>query len=104
MKTTFLNLLSMSFVFLFVLGLALNPISALAQDAEKDTVEAVQDNSSSFNDSVQFDDMEPIFYEAADDEEESASEGGSNIVLYGGIAVVLLIVLIVLRKAGKKKS
>lgn len=104
MKKTFLKLLSVSFVFLFVLGLALNPISALAQDADKDTVEAVQDNSSSFNDSVQFDDMEPIFYEAADDEEESASEGGSNIVLYGGIAVVLLIVLIVLKKAGKKKS
>lgn len=104
MKKTFLNFLSMSFVFLFVLGLALNPISALAQDADKDTVEAVQDNSSSFNDSVQFDDMEPIFYEAAEDEEETASEGGSNIVLYGGIAVVLLIVLIVLKKAGKKKS
>lgn len=103
MKTTFLKLLSVSFVFLFVLGLALTPICATAQDADKDTVEAVQDNSSSFNDSVQFDDMEPIFYEAADDEEE-ASEGGSNIVLYAGIAVVLLIVLIVLRKAGKKKS
>jgi hypothetical protein len=104
MKTTFLKFLSLSFVFLFVLGLALNPISVMAHDTHKDTVEAVQDNSSSFNDSVQFDDMEPIFYEAADDEEESASEGGSNIVLYGGIAVVLLIVLIVLRKAGKKKS
>lgn len=104
MKTTLLKLLTLSFVFLFVLGLALNPISALAQDAEKDTVEAVEDNSSSFNDSVQFDDMEPIFYEAADDEEESASEGGTNIILYSGIAVVLLIVLIVLKKAGKKKS
>ncbi len=104
MKTTFLKLLSASFVFLFVSVMALNPTGALAQDADKDTVEVVQDNSSSFNDSVQFDDMEPIFYEAADDDEETASEGGSNIVLYGGIAVVLLIILIVLKKVGKKKA
>jgi hypothetical protein len=104
MKTTFLKLLSTGFVFLFILGLALSPINVLAQDAEKDTVEAVQDNSSSFNDSVQFDDMEPIFYEASDDEEETASKSWSNMILYAGIGVVLLIVLIVLKKAGKKKS
>ena len=48
----------------------MNPVQVIAQDANADTVEAVQDNSSSFNDSVQFDDMEPIFYEAAEDEEE----------------------------------
>ncbi len=106
MKTTLLNLLSASFIFLFVLGMAMNPINSMAQDATKDTATAVQDNSSSFNDSVQFDDMEPIFYEAADDDEEetSVSEDGSGMMLYVGIAVVLLIILIVLRKAGKKKS
>ena len=81
-----------------------SPLQTVAQDADKDTVEAVQDNSSAFNDSVQFDDMEPIFYEAADDEEEPAAEGGSGIVLYVGIAVVLIIVLIVLKRMGKKKS
>lgn len=104
MKTTLLKLLSASFVFLFILGMALNPIHAIAQDSVKETVEAVQDNSSSFNDSVQFDDMEPIFYEAADDEEEVASDDSSNIIMYAGIAVVLLVILIVLRKVGKKKS
>ncbi len=105
MKTTLLKLLSASFIFFFVLGLALNPIVTMAQDTEKDTVEAVQDNSSSFNDSVQFDDMEPIFYEASeDDEETSASDNGSGMMLYVGIAVVLLVVLIVLRRMGKKKS
>ena len=104
MKTILLKLLSASFIFFFVLGLALNPIVAMAQDTEKDTVEAVQDNSSSFNDSVQFDDMEPIFYEAAEDEEESVSENGSGMMLYVGIAVVLLVILLVLRKMGKKKS
>ena len=104
MKTTLLKLLATCFVFLFILGMALNPIHAIAQDAEKDTVEAVQDNSSSFNDSVQFDDMEPIFYEATDDEEEVASEDNSNIILYAGIAVVLLVILIALRKVGKKKK
>ena len=105
MKTTFLKLLSVSFIFLFVVGLIVSPLSGVAQDAEKDTVEAVQDNSSAFNDSVQFDDMEPIFYEAAEDEEEpAASEGGSGILLYVGIAVVLIVVLVVLKKVGGKKK
>ena len=99
-----MNTLRRSVVVLIGAFLALGVFSVQAQDAEKDTVEAVQDNSSSFNDSVQFDDMEPIFYEASDDEEESASESGSNLMLYGGIAVVLLIILIVLKKVGKKKS
>lgn len=103
MKTTLLKLLSAGFVFLFILAMALNPIHAIAQDGEKDTI-ASQDNSSSFNDSVQFDDMEPIFYEAADEKEEVASEDSSNIMLYAGIAVVLLVILVVLRKVGKKKS
>jgi len=104
MKTTLLKLLTLSFLFLFVFGMVVSPFAAIAQDAEKDTVEAVQDNSSSFNDSVQFDDMEPIFYEAAEDEAEPASAGGSSIWLYVGIAVVLVIMLIVLKKVGKKKS
>ena len=108
MKTSFLKLLSAGFLFLFVLGIMFHPLKTRAQEAEEaqeDTVAAVQDNSSSFNDSVQFDDMEPIFYEAADDDatEKVASES-SNIMLYAGIAVVLLVVLIVLKKVGKKKS
>ena len=104
MKATFLKLLSLSFLLLFLVGMITSPLSAIAQDAESDTVEAVQDNSSSFNDSVQFDDMEPIFYEAADDEAEAVSEEGSGVMLYVGIAVVLVIILIVLKKVGKKKS
>ena len=103
MKKTILKLLSLSFLFLFVFGMIASPLAAVAQDAEKDTVTA-PDNSSSFNDSVQFDDMEPIFYEAAEDAEEPASEGGSSMMLYAGIAVVLIVVLIVLKKVGKKKS
>ena len=62
MKATFLKLLSLSFLFLFTAGMIISPLSAIAQDADSDTAEAVQDNSSSFNDSVQFDDMEPVFY------------------------------------------
>jgi len=103
MKTTFLKLLSLSFLFLFVFGMIISPLTVIAQDAEKDTVEA-PDNSSSFNDSVQFDDMEPIFYEAADDDAEPASEEGSGIMLYVGIAVVLVIILILLKKVGGKKK
>ena len=105
MKTTLLKLLTASFISLFVLGMALYPIHVLAQDTEKDTVEAVQDNSSSFNDSVQFDDMEPIFYEAAEDDDEvSVTDEGSGMMLYVGIAIVLIVILIVLKKVGKKKS
>lgn len=101
MKATFLKLLTTSFLLIFVLGMVFSPVSVQAQD--EDSV-AVQDNSSSFNDSVQFDDMEPIFYEAVEEEVEPASDGDSNIMLYAGIAVVLLVVLIVLKKVGKKKS
>ena len=104
MKATFLKLLSFSFLCLFMVGMIISPLAAIAQDADSDSVEATQDNSSSFNDSVQFDDMEPIFYEAADDEAETVAEEGSGIMLYVGIAVVLVIVLIVLKKVGKKKS
>jgi len=102
MKTTLLKFRALILLLLVVVGLVGGPIVAIAQDA--DSV-AAQDNSSSFNDSVQFDDMEPIFYEAADDEAETVSEeGGSGMMLYVGIAVALIIILIVLKKVGKKKS
>ena len=102
MKTTLLKFRALILLLLVLVGLGAGPIAATAQDA--DSV-AAQDNSSSFNDSVQFDDMEPIFYEAADDEAETVSEEeGSGMMLYVGIAVALIVVLIVLKKVGKKKS
>lgn len=104
MKTALLKLITFSISLFFMLASIISPFSAFAQDAEKDTVEAVQDNSSSFNDSVQFDDMEPIFYEATEDEEQPPEENGSGIILYVGIAVVLLVVLIALKKMGKRKT
>ena len=105
MKATFLKFGALSILLVFLLGLVVAPLQSIAQDAAEDTTQAVQDNSSSFNDSVQFDDMEPIFYEA-DEDDEAASDSGSTsgIFLYVGIAVVLLVILIVLKKAGKKKS
>ncbi|NJN27749.1 MAG: hypothetical protein HC819_18170 [Cyclobacteriaceae bacterium] len=105
MKATLLKLISASFVFLLVFGMAQQPLNAQAPDsAEVQQDSAVlEDNSSSFNDSVQFDDMEPIFYEAAEDDAvETAADNGSNIWMYVGIAVVLLIVLVVLKKVSKK--
>jgi len=93
-----------------------SPVFVMAQEAseeaEQDTIEVVDDNSSAFNDSVQFDDMEPVFYEAADD--DNATDEGPSIMFYVtmaialwpyiGIAAVLIIVLIILRKVSKKKS
>lgn len=109
MKTTFLKLIQSCLFLAIVIGMVVSPVLAVAQDAseeaKQDTVEAIEDNSSAFNDSVQFDDMEPVFYEAADDEKSTESEGGmGGMMLYIGIAVVLVVVLVVLRKAGKKKS
>jgi hypothetical protein len=110
MKTTILKLIQASFFVAIVVALAVSPMRSIAQDvgesAAIDTVEVIEDNSSAFNDSVQFDDMEPVFYEAADDEEVTSSESGGtgNLWLYAGIAIVLVVVLIVLKKVGKKKS
>lgn len=110
MRRSFLKLIQSSLFLALVFGLLMSPAMVMAQDASDesdDSVEVVEDNSSAFNDSVQFDDMEPVFYEATDDEEKAAdtdSGGMSGMLLYVGIAVVLIIVLIVLRKAGKKKA
>jgi hypothetical protein len=107
MKTTIFKLIQTSFLLAIVVGMLLTPLMGIAQEAtDQDTVEVIEDNSSAFNDSVQFDDMEPVFYEAADDEEVTATEdsGTGSIMLYAGIAIVLVIVLVVLKKAGKKKS
>ena len=109
MRKSFFKLIQSSLLLTLVLGLLISPVVVAreaGQESEDDSVEVVEDNSSAFNDSVQFDDMEPVFYEAADDEEATAdSEGGmGGMLLYIGIAVVLIIVLIVLKKAGKKKS
>ena len=110
MKTTILTFIQASFFVAIAVALAVSPMMSIAQDVGEaaviDTVEIIEDNSSAFNDSVQFDDMEPVFYEAADDEEvtSSESEGTGNLLLYAGIAIVLVVVLIVLKKVGKKKS
>lgn len=105
MKTTILKIHFFNLALLLVLGMLISPVSAFAQDASQDTVGEVQDNSSSFNDSVQFDDMEPIFYEATEEEEPASASGeSSGIILYVGIAVVLIVILIVLKRVGKKKS
>jgi hypothetical protein len=105
MKTTLLKILPACFALLIFAALMFSTEMTMAQETtEPDTTKAVQDNSSSFNDSVQFDDMEPIFYEATEDEaaEKPAEGGSSNLALYGGIIVALIIVLVVLKKVSKK--
>ena len=106
MKTRIKKLFLMFIAAIFMISMAILPYAAIAQDAEGDTAAAVQDNSSSFNDSVKYDDMAPVFYEAEEDETtaSAADSGYGDLWLYGGAVVVLLIILIVLRKKGKKKS
>jgi hypothetical protein len=110
MRKSFIKLIRSGLFITLILGFLITPASVMAQEASEETtedsVEVVEDNSSAFNDSVQFDDMEPVFYEATEDEEEATGteEGMGGMLLYIGIAVVLIIVLIVLKKAGKKKA
>lgn len=107
MKTALFKILPACCTILLIVALSFHVEISLAQDtATSDTTKAVKDNSSSFNDSVQFDDMEPIFYEATEDDtaaEKPAENSSSGLALYGGIIVVLIVVLFALRKAGKKK-
>jgi len=106
MKTTLLKILPACFTLLLFATLMFCTGVTNAQEATAtDTTKAVQDNSSSFNDSVQFDDMEPIFYEATEDDAAAkpAETGSTNLVLYGGIIVALIVVLVVLRRSSKKK-
>jgi hypothetical protein len=108
MRKTAFKVFHTSILLALILGLFLSSSSLLAQqeDSTKEKEVVVQDNSSSFNDSVQFDDMEPVFYEAAKESKTAApaKESSGGIFLYVGIAVVLVIVLIVLKKVSKKKS
>jgi len=106
MKTTLLKILPACFTLFLAATLTFNYSNVIAQDATPaDTTKSVKDNSSSFNDSVQFDDMEPIFYEATEDDAAAkpAESNTSNLTLYGGIIVGLVVVLVVLKKVGKKK-
>lgn len=104
MKTTRFKLNILGALFLMLAFLMYTPDS-VAQEQNQDTTQAVQDNSSAYNDSVQFDDMEPVFYEATDDDDQVADEKGTSYLLYIGIIVALLVVLFVLRRAaGRKKS
>jgi hypothetical protein len=109
MRTTLLKFIQTSLLFAFIFGMTFSSLLVRAQEAEEgtdqDSTEVIEDNSSSFNDSVQFDDMEPVFYEAAEDEPAVADKADKgDIMLYVGIAVVLVVVLIVLKKVSKKKS
>ena len=106
MRTTLLKFFPAVFVLVMLLGFS-SIVTELKAQSSTDTTKTVRDNSSSFNDSVQFDDMEPIFYEATKDEPaavKSSEKSGTGVYLYLGIAVVLLVMLVVLKKAGKKKA
>jgi hypothetical protein len=62
MKKAYLTFIQtiLTFVLMFGMQASLNP--AMAQETnELDSIEVIDENSSAFNDSVQFDDMEPSF-------------------------------------------
>ncbi len=105
MKTQLKRFLSAAFAIILMTFVAVSPLVVTAQDAETDTTEAVEDNSSAFNDSVKYDDMAPVFYEAEDDDQaQPAASGYGDIWLYAGAVIVLIVILIVLKKKGKKKA
>ncbi len=85
------------------------PENLMAQDektADTTNVTGPAEESSAFQDSVRFDDMDPIFYEA--EEEEPVMKQQSKGFSTGTIAIVLVVVLgiiiVVVRKFTAKKK
>lgn len=87
----------------------MTPAFSFGQDTKTgDTTAVVEqsEESSAFQDSVQFDDMDPIFYEAEADEPEIAqkSKGMSMATIVGIIVVVLGIIIVLIKKFTIKRS
>ena len=85
------------------------PANMMAQsNTTSDTarVTGPAEESSAFQDSVRFDDMDPIFYEAEEDEPvpEKKSTGWSPVTIAIILVVVLGVIIILIKKfTGKKK-
>ncbi len=94
---------------IFVALVFMVPASSSGQDTQPGDTTAVMgqtDDSSSFQDSVQYDDMDPIFYEAEEDEPAVAqkSKGMSTATIAGIIIVILGIIIVLIKKFTGKKS
>lgn len=103
-NTRFFGILIISLVLLF-----LSPIVSPAQEGQSvDTTSAVEqsDESSAFQDSVRFDDMDPIFYEAEEDEPvmKQKSKGMSMTTVAIILVVVLGIIVVLVKKFTGKKD
>lgn len=88
---------------IFIALVLMAPVSSSGQDTQAGDTTAVidqTDDSSSFQDSVQYDDMDPIFYEAEEDEPTVAqkSKGMSTATIAGIIIVVLGIIIVLIKK------
>ena len=90
---------------LFVLLMLCMPLVTVAQDEAADTVESPS-TSSSFQDSVRFDDMDPIFYQAEEAPAAPVVKKTNTGIIIAVVVVVAGIVLWLVRKsmAGKKAS
>jgi capsular polysaccharide biosynthesis protein len=96
----YLGLLSL---LIFVsLGMA---VAQDASEANQDTAtEERADDSSAFQDSIKYDDMDPIFYEAEEEEAAPAApEKSMNMgLIIGIVALVVIVVFILIRRSSKK--
>ena len=101
MKNNIILVFSALAIFFVLVFMA--PVSSSGQDTQSGDTTAVidqTDDSSSFQDSVQYDDMDPIFYEAEEDEPAIAqkSKGMSTATIAGIIVVVLGIIIVLIKK------
>ncbi len=76
-------------------------------EADQDTVVTERaDDSSAFQDSIKYDDMDPIFYEA--EEVAAAPEAADNSMnmglIIGIVALVVIIVIFLIRRSSKKSG
>jgi hypothetical protein len=80
------------------------PLLSVAQDQATDTTQQPS-TSSSFQDSVRFDDMDPIFYQAEEEPAQPVAKKNNTGIIIAVVVLAAAVVLWLVRKsAAKKKS
>ena len=100
----FSNIYQLLFIMLVMLFVGVPVMANVQQDSTQ--VEERIDDSSAFQDSIKYDDMDPIFYEAEEEVvvETESSGGTMKYVIIAGILVVLVVIIGIVRKSSAKKS
>lgn len=95
-------------LFSLLLFVSIGVVIAQSGDNGSDTAtEERVDNSSAFQDSIKYDDMDPIFYEAEEEEAAAPAQESPQIstgLIIGIVAVVVIIIIFLIRRGSSKKE